>query len=370
MKKFKSLFTIALIVTSIALTAQDKVYYVGHSLVNEHLPHMVMQIASQKGVNAFYRHHINIGACLQLNWTDTLYAEGTLWNPTLMANEVHGTNHLTELTNSYNSIVVTECIDEDFAVNNLDSSAKYAANFINLAKTANPNIRKYVYATWTYANSGWSAWRTQVENNKDEWETLADKVNALTGGGNTYIVPGNYAILALYDSVQAGVVPGITQIDQLFGDLIHLNNNGNYFMACVMAATVHRMDPRGASKILAQIYLGDSAIADPSLRAKLQEIAYNTVCSYARSGVNCSGNVGVEKDIYHDTYTLFPNPTSSNSIFIKANSNEAFEIYNVSGGTLISGVIQQDKQEVDISNWSAGVYFVRCKNTVQKLIVQ
>lgn len=369
MKSFSGLLLgIMFIASSWSARAQDKVYYVGHSLVNEHLPHMVKQIAQQKGVEAFYRHHINVGACLKLNWEDTLYAVGSLWNPDIGADEIHGTNHLTELINPYNSIVVTECIDEDFAINNLDSSAKYAANFINLAKTAYPGIKKYVYATWGYANSGWPAWRTQVENNKDEWETLADKVNDLTGGGNTYIVPGNYAILALYDSVQAGVVPGITSIDELFGDLIHLNNNGNYFMACVMAATVYHIDPQGTSKILSNIYSGDSAVEDVALRAKLQQIAFNAVCGYARSGVDCT-TIGINDETETNIFSIYPNPLTESKFQIDANSSGSFIIYDLGGKIILEKTILAGVNQVDI-NLSPGMYLVKINSHIQKIIIQ
>lgn len=366
--KTKKLFLLYFAILFLNLNAQDKAYYVGHSLVNEHLPHMAKQIAQQKSVNAYYRHHINTGACLKLNWEDTLYAVGSLWNPDLGADEIHGTNHLRELTNSYNSIAVTECIDQDFAVNNLDSSAKYAANFINLAKSANPNIRKYVYATWGYANSGWPAWRTQVENNKDEWETLADKVNTLTGGGNTYIVPGNYAILALYDSVQAGVVPGITNINQLFSDLIHLNNNGNYYMACVMAATVYRVNPQGTGKILANIYSGDSGVTDVGLRAKLQQIAFNTVCGYARSGIGNCATVGIEDDINMENVTIYPNPVTGNGIQVITEYSSPLQIFDLQGKSIYKTQLALGENTIDLSMLSNGIYIIKAGNLVQKFI--
>lgn len=369
MNKNHFLFSLLILISNL-INAQNKTYYVGHSLVNEHLPHMVYQIATQKGLGNDYRHHINVGACLNVNWVDTGgYAAGSLWNPTLGMDEYHGTNHAIELLKPFQNIVVTECINLDFGVNNLDSSAKYAANFINLAKTSNPTVKKFVYATWEGVNDSYTTWRNQVQSSISRWETLADKINALTGGGTTYIVPGNIAMLALQDSIDAGKVPTFTGINNAFLDYIHLSKEGNYFMACVMAATVYQINPQGTSKIMSHIYANDSAVANPALRTKLQQIAFDVVCNYARSGLNCSGTVDIENPTTPTNFGIFPNPIHSNLLTIHSTPNASYNIYDLNGALLINGALDQEEQQIDIRSLSDGVYIVRCNNVTKKLVV-
>ena len=50
--------------------------------------------------------------------------------------------------------------------------------------------------------------------------------------------------------------------------------------------------------------------------------------------------------------------------------NLKFEIFSVFGESLISGFIYSNNQEIDLSNLSAGIYFLRIGKKVFKVLKQ
>ena len=63
-----------------------------------------------------------------------------------------------------------------------------------------------------------------------------------------------------------------------------MNDNGNYFVSCVMYAALYSSSPVGLPSVKAGPYTENMAVLDPILRAKMQEIALKVVQMYPRSG--------------------------------------------------------------------------------------
>jgi hypothetical protein len=280
-----------LMLCAISLNNQaQKTYYVGHSLVNLNMPFMTNLMALDKNLTtATYRHHINIGTSLKGNWIDTGFNSNLIWTPAIGNDIEYGTNHLSELTNSYQNIVVTEAVP--LIENVLDTSIKYAFNFFSLAQNNNPNIKKFIYATWEHPDASWASWRDTLDRLIPRWEVIADGVeNRLGAGERVFIVPANIAMARLYDTLQVHSIGTLSNFDDLFvgSNNIHLNYKGNYFIACVMLATVYLQNPLGLGELQAGPYTSTIEVSDPILRLKMQQIAWETVCSYTRSGASCS----------------------------------------------------------------------------------
>lgn len=64
---------------------------------------------------------------------------------------------------------------------------------------------------------------------------------------NTYrmwMFPGHTWMIRVFDDIQAGLVPGITNISQLFKDEIHPNNTGAYGLSVFMHTMMYQNDAR------------------------------------------------------------------------------------------------------------------------------
>jgi hypothetical protein len=96
------------------------------------------------------------------------------------------------------------------------------------------------------------------------------------------IIPGHRAMMALYDAIQSRALTWATNgIDYFFSDDIHLNEIGNYDIACLHFAVVYRASPVGTT-VPAQLQGSLSA----AQALQLQEMAWRAASSYPQSGIS------------------------------------------------------------------------------------
>jgi|GEM_PF-6050136 len=370
----KKIYFIVCMCTMTAFShAQEKIYYVGHSLVNLDIPYMVQQIVTNAGIYGDYRHHINIGTGLKANWADTTYNGNDIWNPDSMMNIEYGSNHLRELLNPFQHIVITESVP--LLPSNRDTSIKYGAHFFNLSATGNPSRKKYLYAVWEDDAHNIATWKPLIQSLIPEWEAIADGLATQSGSGPVNIVPGNIALLSLADSIEAGGFGSILSLSEFFNpDGIHLNKDGNYFIACLMAAVVYGVNPVGQPQVHSGPYrnISDSTITDTENRTKIQELAVVISCNYERSGVSglCHtlGNPtvnAIQPDIH-----IYPNPVADNQLYIDSKVAQSYSLLNLNGQVLMRGSIQAGNNHIDVRPLSSGLYLIKIGHEIKKIIIQ
>jgi hypothetical protein len=366
------LSVILLLAASLQTFSQQKVYYVGHSLVNINIPYQVWKIQDKASIPNYFMHHINIGASLKTNWQDTSWNPHPVWDFSLGRNIDRGTNHFRQLITPYDYLVMTEAVPlRNYPT---DTVVKYLTNFINLAKTGNTNIKKFLYATWEGNVRTDTNWRPQLDSLKPIWENLADQSALQTGGDTVFIIPGNIAMMYLYDELQAGPIGSYTAISQFFeADGIHLSHEGNYLIACLMSAVVYHTNPIGQDIIQAGSYTSDSCIVDSMARKRIQEIAMEVACNYPRTGYKgayCNTSSINEKAKIEPLVSLFPNPTQ-NVFSIKTNGIiKQIKVITLTGKTIYE--LNKNSNKIDITNYPKGIYFVQIKfenSTLTKKII-
>jgi hypothetical protein len=246
-----------------------EVFYLGHSLQNWTVPSMVDSFADASSVTHEFEAAIGIGASLSWQWAHPENADGQ--------------NPRTRLpAKAFDVLVMTEAIPLADQIEHNDS-AGHALQFLELAQQANPNVQPYLYETWHSRDE--ANWRQRLDSDLAAWESIVNDVNAAQDGVDMLLIPGGQALAALYDRIEAGGVPGIGSIDEVFHDHIHLNYTGWYFIACVQYATIFRQSPVGLP-VATTDRRGDEHPAPPAGAVPvLQEIAWQAVRSYPRSGV-------------------------------------------------------------------------------------
>jgi endonuclease I/chitodextrinase len=85
-----------------------------------------------------------------------------------------------------------------------------------------------------------------------------------------------------------------------------------------------------------------------------EELAQNTV-----DGIGFHGDTASTNDYLKEGFTVFPNPTNGNTIYIKTTESSTLNIYNILGQIVKSATITRGKNSIDISNLSKGVFIVR-----------
>lgn len=293
-------------------------YFLGHSLVNFHIPNMVQKLSDASGAAHSYRVQVGIGANLGWQWTQAYSAQGDIWDTTLVSG-------------GFTHFIFTEAVPLQ---NHLDWSDthNYADSFYRYAASHNPGIRAYVYETWHCINSGtpegcpWDAnehlpWRGRLGSDLPKWEGIMDTLRQRHPGSPLFLAPAGQALAMLYDSIEAGHLPGISSIRHFFSDDIHLTQTGNYFVACLFYALIHERSPEGLPGRLTDEWgTPYDDYPDETLALILQRIAWTVACSYPESGVSCS-TTSVDAPGGSAEITVYPNP-STGSFYLESEAGD------------------------------------------------
>lgn len=246
-------------------------FFIGHSLVSPTLPMMLTDLLGQE-----VHYEIINGAPLQVTWQDSAKAEGEDGRAWLAANPV-------------DVLVMTERVPLAGTIEWHDS-AKYAREWADLAAKTNPDVRPYIYETWHSLDSGTGVevpydpdshlpWRQRLDRDLALWKSIADDANK--GRPAEYLpirlIPAGQAMARLSDAIDAGTVPGIKSIRELFRDDIHPTDVGFYFIALVHYAEMTGDSPVGLRANLKNAWGNPFQMPTPEQARVLQEIAEETV---------------------------------------------------------------------------------------------
>ncbi|MCX6971142.1 MAG: hypothetical protein NTV93_13460 [Verrucomicrobia bacterium] len=92
------------------------------------------------------------------------------------------------------------------------------------------------------------------------------------------LVPVGHVMAALDQKMQAGKVPGYTNIYQFYRDPIHLSESGSYLVGCTYFACLLKQSPVG-------LPTAPYGTIDPELAKIIQETAWEVVSNHPKSGV-------------------------------------------------------------------------------------
>lgn len=287
---------IGFLIWNLSYAQSTKPFFLGHSLVNFEMPNMVNRLAEASGKDYFYKLNVGNGANFSWHYTHPTTGQGDTWTTTLPEG-------------GFTHFILTEAVP---LKNHLQwsNTFEYADTFAMYAKLYNPGVKTYIYETWHCTNSGsplgcaWDNdddldWRARLTTDKALWMGIVDHLKE-KGHDDVYLVPGGQGLAKLYDAIGNEEVPGITSIQQVFSDDIHLTLVGNYYIACIMYATIFGESPEGLPNRLKNswevLYDQFPTVEQATI---LQKLAWQTVCENEESGVNCIVN-SVEPTISKD----------------------------------------------------------------------
>lgn len=244
------------------------VVMIGHSLFGPDNPQMLDQLLDTRAEATVEAQIIN-GAPLSYNWQHSATAEGV--------------DSRERLRLPADAVIVTEAIP---LANHLKWSGTEQAvtQFYELARAASPEVQFYLQETWHSLNSGTGTavpfddgadapWRQRLEQDLPRWQAVVDGVNAATGG-DVKLLPAGQAMARLDDAIQAGTMPGLASIRDVFADDIHPNATGFYFLALLQYAVLTGENPSGLPHRLKDRWGKPYPAPAPELAARLQDIAW------------------------------------------------------------------------------------------------
>jgi hypothetical protein len=200
-----------------------------------------------------------------------------------------------------------------------------------------------------------------------EFERMQDfaNTNRPAGAPNVYIIPGHKMMARLYDDIQLNLVPGITNISQFFSDNIHTNSLGAYAIAMIHYACIFNQSPVGLTNVLMPNAPSDFQTPSPALAAYLQNMIWEVVTTYPRTGM-ISIPLNIAENNIPNNIFVYPNPTADFIYISEENSHLNSEkiIFNSIGVQVDRGI----DNTMNLSHLSSGIYILRVGNHSIKIV--
>jgi Secretion system C-terminal sorting domain len=260
---------------------------------------------------------------------------------------------------------------QQWYIDGITEQRNYLSSFVNNAWNAGNNGKgtpTLLWTTWVNLDNSNGPFRQMLDTQGKEWEAMQDHANNKRPANSppVYLIPGHKMMARLFDDIQAGLVPGITNIAQFFSDNIHTNELGAYAISMMHYACVFNANPKGLPRNLLPNAPAGTPIPSQELATYLQMMVWDVVTHYPRTGIYLPSSTTSAPD--EDSFDLYPNPANQ-IIMIKHHSeisdkNLTYTIFNLLGEPVFSG----NDNTIDISHLSPACYLLKVGNEYRKFV--
>ena len=230
-----------------------RVYHIGNSLTNGINYASLDGMAATDGREYVFGRHVISGA--PLSWIYDRPDKGNRQAPFGRYRDAFQQNEWDVLT--------LQPFDRQLYAADGSGDVQVAQKFIDLARQNSPNLQAYIYQHWprrtlnadgSFTYDYERLWLRAYTGKWDRTYETRDYFNQLVtelrnsdpgAARPVLMVPVGDVMFELNRRIEAGQVPGIADIEELFQDSIHLTNWGALVVGTTFYATMYRRDPRG-----------------------------------------------------------------------------------------------------------------------------
>lgn len=268
------------------ISGTQEMLIVGHSLADNPLTQIMDQLAVIRNADDAAHMQNIVGAPLFFNYEHAAEANGNQFG----RNGDTSGNGVVRLNNGgANTLILTEGGPFVEAFRAADTMLWVPIWMDAWVDSEYPTLRTLLYQIWPpipdYATTpNWEAWRAGIVNTGEVYRYTAKRLQR--EGREILLIPVDAAFRELSLAVEAGTVPDLTDMLQIFDvDEIHINYLGFYFVAMCMYAAVYRETPVGLSHTVEAGFTGQIPGLTAALANRMQEIAWAVVQPYAFAGM-------------------------------------------------------------------------------------
>lgn len=249
-------------------------YHIGNSLTFDSQPEAMEAFAASRGLDHQVGYHIRSSSSLR----------NILDNPTDVSVEPNEFGTYTQaLPNNAWDIVTLQLHNSNSPLATLGQDVESILSLINLTQSnpANANTNFYIYQTWPQLSSTsyqdqWNGpspdnVNTPMSRRREYFNNLIERVRAETDA-NVYMIPVGEVLYELDVRMRAREIPGLSSVNQLYRDGLHLTYGAGRFVAgATTFATILGQYPTGLD-IPADFYGGPTAPSEAQKTAILETI--------------------------------------------------------------------------------------------------
>ncbi|NQT38775.1 MAG: PEP-CTERM sorting domain-containing protein [Planctomycetes bacterium] len=284
---FNAIVIILGVLAAFPVSAQDtskqkslRVYFVGNSVTDTINYRGLEALAKSRGHKHVWGRHMIPGAPLQWIWQ----------HPDQGFQEQPYGHYPTALAKFPWDVLCLQPFDRHITGD--EGDIVMARNFIEMALPKSPDLQVYIYARWPRKDKDGSLefakkWQRKYTGGWDGTNETKDYFERLTRELRNacpelkkpvLMVPVGHVMYELDQRMEAGKVPGLSNIGQVYNDGIHLNNVGSYIVACTFHATLYNENPKG---LTAEPY----GVTDPKLVETIHDVVWKVVSGHELTGV-------------------------------------------------------------------------------------
>lgn len=226
-----------------------------------------------------------------------------------------------------------------------------------------------LWTTWGHVDNSSGPFRQMLDVQGIEWEAMQDHANTNrpANAPPVYLIPGHKMMARLYDDIEAGLVPGITNINQFFSDNIHTNELGAYAICMIHYACIFNADPTGLPNNLLPNEPPSTLRPSQELATYLQTMIWDVVTHYPRTGIYELPSATTALKIDND-FDIYPNPVNDVMVIQYPKETDAndyrYDVLNALGETVLSG----NEQRINTGQLPVGCYVLKIGNGYKRFI--
>jgi hypothetical protein len=240
-------------VTQVVSDRTLRVYHIGNSVTNTIGYGSLDKLADSDGRDYEYGRHMISGAPMEFIWSHT--STGFKRNP-------YG-YYPQALTQYEWDAITLQPFDRQLYQDGGIGDVQTAQKFIDLTLPKSPNVQFYIFQRWPkrtpdgsggYTYDYENLWQRPYTGKWDRSYETRDYFNQVVSeirknnpdmNKPVLMIPVGEVMFELNRRVEAGQVPGLNSMEDLFFDGIHLNNWGAMIVGMTVYSTMYSRDPRG-----------------------------------------------------------------------------------------------------------------------------
>jgi hypothetical protein len=264
-------------------TSATRVFHVGNSVTETIRYELLKLMANDRSKSYTYGRHVIGGSSL-----------GTIWNnPSGGYNNSDFGFYPQALPNNTWDAITLQPFNSQMRGSvggDPRGDLDFTSNFVSLARqhAPNANTQVYIYARWptrtdapgggylplqyqTLYDRAYTATNDNTYETRDYFRKLAYALGSeFRSMPPVKLVPAGDVLYQLDQKMEAGLVPGYSDISQLYNDWIHFDMPGSYVIAETFYATLFNADPRGQP-------VNWYGTLDPTFVSVVQQTVYEVV---------------------------------------------------------------------------------------------